>query len=168
MTKTTRPIILLATGFFCALTATSAAGANRTLVSALGNDTNPCTITEPCRTLQAAFNATPPGGEIEVLDPTGYGQLTITHAISIQGHGWASLNGSPGGNAITINAGPNDKIQLHGLVIEGFGTGQNGILFTTGKSLLVENTTIQNFVDNGIAFKPTALSALAVSKTTIA
>jgi hypothetical protein len=168
MTKTARPAILLATAFFCALAATSAAGANRTQVSALGNDANPCSVAQPCRTLQAAFAATPPGGEIEVLDPTGYGQLTINHSVSIQGHGWASLNGSPGGNAITINAGPNDKIQLHGLIIEGFGTGQNGILFTSGKSLLVENTTIQNFVGNGIAFKPTALSALTVSKTTIA
>jgi hypothetical protein len=65
------------------------ARAQRVFVSSTGLDTNPCTRTEPCRTFQKAFNTVPANGEIDVLDPADYGQLTITHGISIQGHGFA-------------------------------------------------------------------------------
>jgi hypothetical protein len=99
------------------------AASNRTFVSGLGNDANPCSVSQPCRTMQAAFNATTPGGEIEALDPTGYGSLTITHSITIEGHGWASMNTSVAeGTVITVNAGSSDNIILRGLILEGFGT----------------------------------------------
>ena len=94
MDKTTFSATLFVVVLACAshTTPAHAAGANRTFVAALGNDANACSITAPCRTMQAAYNATAPGGEIEVLDPTGYATLTITHSINIQGHGWASMN----------------------------------------------------------------------------
>jgi hypothetical protein len=167
MTRTA--LSISAAAFACLLLSTpSNAAANRSFVSALGNDANPCSISQPCRTMQAAFNATAPDGEIDVLDPTGYGSLMITHGVSIQGHGWASMNAAAGANVITVNAGPNDKINLRGLIIEGFGTGQHGIFFNSGKSLVVEDTIIRNLVGNGITFKPNTSSALAVSNTTIA
>src|ERR1700690_3906209 len=94
-----------------------AAGANRTFLAILGNDSNACTNTAPCRTLLGAYNATAPGGEIDIADPGGYGTLTITHAISIQGHGYAGISAT-GGNAITINAGASDVVNLRGLLID--------------------------------------------------
>jgi hypothetical protein len=89
MTRIVRSGLLAATAVALAVLAAPAyaAGANRTFVSAVGSDANPCTLAQPCRTLQVAFNATANNGEIEVLDPTGYGSLNITHGISIQGHG---------------------------------------------------------------------------------
>jgi len=53
-----------------------------------GSDSNPCTFAAPCRTFQKGHDTVAAGGEIDVLDPAGYGALTITKAISIQGHGF--------------------------------------------------------------------------------
>ena len=69
----------------------------RTYVSITGNDTNPCSLTAPCRHFQAAANATAAGGEIDALDPGGYGSFTISQAISIEGEGWSYHN--PGSSA---------------------------------------------------------------------
>src|SRR5215471_18886117 len=63
----------------------------RVFVAAQGSDGNPCTFALPCRTFQHAHDVVAAKGEIDVLDPAGYGSLTITKAISIQGHGFAGL-----------------------------------------------------------------------------
>ena len=130
-----------------------AAGANRTFVSATGSDTNPCTFISPCRTFQAAYNATAAGGEIDVLDPAGYGTLTISKSISIQGHGYAGISTSSGTFAITINGSASDQINLRGLLIDGVGIGARGIHVNTGVgSLNIQECVIRNFTTFGIAF----------------
>jgi hypothetical protein len=53
----------------------------RTYVSITGNDTNPCSLTAPCRHFQAAANATAAGGEVDALDPGGYGSLIISQPL---------------------------------------------------------------------------------------
>src|ERR1700751_3399507 len=82
---------------------TCALAQTRVFVAAQGSDSNPCTFAAPCRTFQHAHNSVVDNGEIDVLDPAGYGALTITHAISIQGHGFSGISAASG-NAITINA----------------------------------------------------------------
>src|SRR5262249_53320225 len=103
---------------------------NRVFVSATGNDSNPCTFVSPCRTFQHAHDRVVSGGEIDVLDPAGYGALNIGKAISIQGHGFSGIS-APSGNAIAINAGSNGKINLRGLLIDGVGTGSDGIVLNS-------------------------------------
>jgi Right handed beta helix region len=152
----------------CVLTAHPAgAQANRTFISGLGSDANPCTFGAPCRSLQAAYILTTPGGEINALDPAGYGPLTITHAISVLGHGWADVTAPAGGAAITIDAGANDKVNLSGLVFEGFGTGLRGVSFTTGASVNLHDCKIRNFSGDGIDFFTSGGSKLVVSNTVI-
>src|SRR5215510_642454 len=90
----------------------------RVFVAAQGSDSNPCTFALPCRTFQHAHDVVAAKGEIDVLDPAGYGALSITKAISIQGHGFAGL-AVTSGNGISISAGANDKINLRGLLIDG-------------------------------------------------
>ena len=63
------------------------AQATRTWVSGLGDDANPCSRTAPCKTFAGAISKTAPGGEISVLDPGGYGAVTITKPITISGVG---------------------------------------------------------------------------------
>jgi hypothetical protein len=92
----------------------------------------------------------PAGGEINVLDPAGYGAMTITKAISIQGHGFSGITVPSGAIGITINAGPSDSITLNGLVIDGAGAGYNGIMFNSGGSLTVTNCSVQHIITNGI------------------
>src|ERR1700736_975208 len=59
------------------------AQATRTWVSGVGDDANPCSRTAPCKTFAGAISKTAAGGEINVLDPGGFGAVTITKSISI-------------------------------------------------------------------------------------
>jgi hypothetical protein len=132
---------------------------SRVFVAAQGSDGNPCTFASPCRTFQHAHNVVAANGEIDVLDPAGYGALTITHAISIQGHGFSGIS-APSGNAITINAGASDVINLRGLLFDGVGSGSTGIEFNTGASVNIQNSIIRNFATFGIRFQPTAAGGI--------
>jgi hypothetical protein len=168
MTKTALSLTLLASALACLLPAVSAqAQNNRSFISGTGSDANACTFASPCRNAQRAHDMTNYGGEINVLDPAGYGSLTITKAISIQGHGWGELVGAGGATAITINAGATDSINLRGLVIEGFGTGQTAIVFNTGRSLNIQDCVIRHFSLFGINFQPSVASQLNVSNTIV-
>jgi hypothetical protein len=154
------------------LLATGAARAQlaRTFVSADGNDANPCSRVFPCRSFAVAHAKTIAGGEINMLDPAGYGSVTITKAISIvnDGVGSAGVLVLSGQNGVTISAGPNDAVNLRGLIIEGTQVGTQGIVFNTGKSLTIENCVVRNLVSGGILFYPSASSRLVVSNTFIA
>jgi hypothetical protein len=168
--RTQLPFALLAVAFACSLAAgpAQAAGVARTFVSAAGSDSNNCAnVATPCRHFAAAYAATAPSGEIFVLDPANYGSLTITQAVSIEGHGWASIAPPNGGNAITIAAGPFDAITLTGLVIDGAGTGANGISFSAGGYLIIQDCVIRNMPDDGIHFVSNVISHLSVANSSV-
>src|SRR5262249_21727122 len=157
-------MLLAAVGLICVPTLSSVpahAQATRTWGSGVGDDANPCSRTAPCKTFPGAISKTAAGGEINVLDPGGFGAVTITKAISIinEGVGEAGVLVS-GTNGIIISAGVGDTIQLRGLFIDGIGTGLNGIRFLAGRSLYVTNCVIQQFTQFGIDFEPANLSAL--------
>jgi hypothetical protein len=137
----------------------SAGGTNRTSVSGHGTDSGTCGLAAPCRTFAFALTQTAAGGEIDVLDPAGYGQVTITKAISILGNGAAGINAASG-NGVTINAGASDSVHLRGLTIEGLGSGANGILFNTGGNLAIENCVIRDFSGTGINIAPKGSAAV--------
>jgi Right handed beta helix region len=147
---------LLALGFSAA---PAQAGPNRTSVSGHGTDSGTCGLAAPCRTFAFALTQTAAGGEIDVLDPAGYGQVTITKAISILGNGAAGINAASG-NGVTINAGASDSVYLRGLTIDGLGSGANGIQFTTGGNLEIENCVIRDFSGTGINIAPTGSAAV--------
>src|SRR5579859_8101230 len=89
------------------------AQASRTWVSGVGDDANPCSRTAPCKTFAGAISKTAAVGEIDALDPGGYGALTITKAITLDGGGGqvASILVS-GTNGIVVAAQPNDVVTL--------------------------------------------------------
>src|SRR5579859_2740508 len=125
--------------------------ASRTWVSGVGDDANPCSRTAPCKTFAGAISKTAAGGEIDALDPGGYGAVTITKAITIDGGGGqvASVLVS-GTNGIVVQAGPSDVVILRNLRINGIGTGINGIRFLSGKDLNVDHCAINGFLTDGI------------------
>jgi hypothetical protein len=145
----------------------------KVFVAGQGSDSNPCTFAQPCLSFQYAHDTVAAGGVIDVLSPADYGVVTITKAISIQGHGFVGLAVTSGAG-ITINAGASDKVSLRGLMIDGVGSGTTGIGFNTGASLDVQECLIRNFTANGINFNaatnpPSATtSALFVSDTHVA
>jgi hypothetical protein len=164
-------ISIIAIAFVAALNAAPAqALITRTFLSANGSDANTCARTAPCRTLQEAHNKTSAGGEINMLDPAGYGTVTITKAISIvnDGVGSAGVLVPAGVDGITINAGVNDVVNLRGLIVEGAGVGSSGIVLLSAKSLTIQNCVIRNLLNHGIAIVPTTTSTIAVSDTYVA
>ena len=62
------------------------AQASRTWVSGVGNDANPCSRTAPCKTFAGAISKTAVNGEINCIDPGGFGAVTITKSITIDCH----------------------------------------------------------------------------------
>ena len=139
----------------------------RTFVSVIGSDANPCTFALPCKSVQHAHDVVAAGGEVRLLDPGSYGLLTITKSISILGDGHGGIAAQSGATAITINAGASDRVNLRGVVIEGFGTGQSGISLTSGGSLNIQDSVIRNFIGLGIKFNPASASQLNISQTVI-
>jgi len=107
------------------------------------------------------------GGEIDVLDPAGYGALTISKAISIQGHGFSGIGVAGGGTAVTVTAGTSDAVALYGLVIEGAAVGQTGILFNSGQTLVIDDCIVRNFTASGIALAPTTTAQIRISSTLV-
>ncbi|CAG9931546.1 right-handed parallel beta-helix repeat-containing protein [Candidatus Nitrotoga arctica] len=146
----------------------AAAQATRTWVSGVGDDVNPCSRTAPCKTFAGAISKTAAQGEISVLDPGGFGTVTITKAITIDGGGLMASILSSLTNGVIVNAGPSDVVTIRGIYINGANTGLNGIRFLAGKALHVENCVIENVVQKGIdAQTSTPTSALFVRDTVI-
>jgi|SRR5437868_13258433 hypothetical protein len=136
----------------CLLTIAAHAQATRTWVSGVGDDANPCSRTAPCKTFAGAISKTAPGGEIDALDPAGYGAVTITKAITIDGGGGqvASVLVS-GTNGIIVDAGSSDVVILRNLRINGLSeAGLNGVEYLAGGALHIENCDIFGFGQNGI------------------
>ena len=143
------------------------AQASRTWVSSVGDDNNTCSRTAPCQTFEGALAKTAAGGEISVLDAGGFGTVTITKAVTINGDGTLASILSAGTNGIVVNAGVNDKVVIRNVSINGAGTGTNGIRFLTGKDLTLENVTIEGFTGRGIDMSLTTTAKLFVKNTKI-
>ena len=148
------------------------AQACRTWVSGVGDDANPCSRTAPCKTFAGAISKTSANGEIDVLDPGGFGAVTITKAITIDGGGGqvASVLVT-GTNGIIVQAQPNDVVTLANLRFQGGCNGANqglsAIKFNSGKGLNVINCYIWNFT-TGIDITLSATGSFVfVSNTTV-
>lgn len=149
MRNTTRSILTVLAVLGC--TAVSAnAQATRTWVSGVGDDANPCSRTAPCKTFAGAISKTASNGEINVLDPGGFGAVTITKPISIIADGDIGGILSASTNGIIINISPVSfptpprRVFLEGLKIDGAGTGLNGIRILSADSVHISNTDILN------------------------
>lgn len=138
-------LLLAVIGVGSTLTAPALAQAARTWVSGSGTDSGACTRAAPCATFAFAFGVTSAGGEINVLDPGAFGSLTINKSISIynDGAGEAGVLVS-GVNAIVINAGASDVINLRGLTLNGQG-GNLGVHILSAGRVSIQNCVIQQF-----------------------
>jgi len=134
------------------------AQATRTWVSGVGDDANPCSRTAPCKTFAGAISKTSTPGEIDCLDPGGFGAVTITKSITIDcfglGNGGVLVSGT---NGIVVNLpSATSRVVLDGLDIEGVGTGVSGVLMNGLGELIIRNTVIRNFLTAGVNLQGTA------------
>jgi hypothetical protein len=140
---------------FVALFATgSMAQNNRTFVSGAGSDSNPCSLTSPCRTFGQAISVTNSGGEVIVLTSAGYGPFTINKAVTVEAPAgvYAGITATGLSDGIDINAGSMDIVILRGLTVNSEGSSGNGIVFNSGAALHIESCVVNGFTDgSGIA-----------------
>jgi hypothetical protein len=134
-------LMLFATGAY--------AQATRTWVSGVGDDANPCSRTAPCKTFAGAISKTATGGEINVLDPGGFGAVNITKSITIDGAGTQASILALNTNGIIVNA-PAGTVNLRNLSINGAnGTVGNGIRIIQAAAVNIDNVTLMNFIGTG-------------------
>jgi len=160
----------------------ASAQATRTWISGVGDDVNPCSRTAPCKTFPGAIVKTAAGGEVDTLDPGGFGAVTVTKAITLAdegvGEGGILVAGT---NGITVNCStdPNCVVIVRGLIIDGGPIGSNslaGVKFIAGRALIIQNCAIRNFTGGspngyGVWFAPASNGAvqqqLLIDHTTI-
>lgn len=157
MTRLIKTIGLAVTAMLFGLcfAAPASAQATRTWISGVGDDANPCSRTAPCKTWAGAISKTASGGEIDCLDPGGFGSVTITKSITLDcaegtdgGAGGILNSGVPGVIINDPNGGtaPTIKVVLRNLTINGAGVtvGTYAVRFLGGKSLTLQNVSISN------------------------
>src|SRR3954471_2626024 len=145
MRKTITALLVALAGSLLAISP-AYAQATRTWVLGVGDDANPCARTAPCKTFAGAISKTAANGEINVLDPGGYGAVTITKAISIIADGDLAGVLVSGTNGIIVNAGATDAVLLRGLDINGVGAASpSGVQITNAKTVTIERSLIMGF-----------------------
>jgi len=169
MSKSTLFSTLLGTLFVVGLaTAPAQAQATRTWVSGVGDDANPCSRTAPCKTWPGAISKTATGGEIDALDPGGFGTVTITKSITLDGGGGqvAAILAAPGVGGVNVSAAGGVVI-LRNLRINGAG-GTTGVLISAAAAVVVEKCDIFGFAQAAIqATVSTGTLALKVQESTL-
>ncbi len=175
MTRTRRfrmlvPALLLVA---LAVPASASGQATRTWVSGVGDDVNPCSRTAPCKTFAGAISKTAAGGIIMAMDDGGFGALTITKPITVDGGPHqAGMLASGGINGVNINIDPatqpanfvnNGRVVLKNLKIEGntaipsaggFTPGLNGVRITNARSVKIVNSDIGFFSRSAVSVEP--------------
>ncbi|MDB5580636.1 MAG: hypothetical protein JWR80_5812 [Bradyrhizobium sp.] len=166
MRKTGLSLVLFGLLAVVSLPTTSAhAQATRTWVSGVGDDVNPCSRTAPCKTFAGAISKTAAGGEIDCLDPGGFGAVTVTKSMTIDCTGVSGGILAASSNGVIVNAGVNDKVVLRNLVIQGtisVNTGVNGIRWLAGKELQLDRVVVQGFTTQCVDVNKTAAGTLYV------
>jgi hypothetical protein len=182
MRRISLSLTLVATSLACLLQAAPVhAQASRTWVSGVGDDANPCSRTAPCKTFAGAISKTALNGEINCLNPGGFGAVTITKSITIDCHEvFASiLNALTNGINVAFNSfaatDVRKTVRLRNINLNGVDSGLIGIRITGGNpiaggTVIIEDCLIDgNFGGSarGISEERTGGGELFVSNTTV-
>lgn len=139
------------------------AQAQRTWVSGTGDDAAPCSHTAPCKTFAGAISKTAAGGEIDCLDPGGFGSVIIVKSVTIDCTGTLGSVVSSFDGMLVKLAKSTDVVTIRGVTLNGGGGGANGIHFTQTGALNLDHLVIFGFAQNGVDFEPTSDASLFVS-----
>jgi hypothetical protein len=171
MRKRVLMVALATAGMTVGYATPAAAQATRTWVSGVGDDVNPCSRTAPCKTFAGAISKTAAGGEINCLDPGGFGAVTIIKSITIDCH-YTEGGALAGGNGITVNMpATTDVTYLRGLDIFGVNPPSNGVRFINNGTLHIEESNIRRFNaanSVGVSVAVTGAAKLFINNSNIA
>lgn len=170
MRSPSRALALLCVLCAICLCATPAyAQATRTWVSGVGDDVNPCSRTAPCKTFAGAISKTAAGGEIDAMDDGGFGAVTITKSITIDGGGHLASILASGTNGVNVN-GAGIVVTLRRLQINGGGTGLVGVNVFSGSHVNIEHCEIFDFggtPGHGVSVAAASGASLSISNSRI-
>ncbi|MSW83647.1 MAG: right-handed parallel beta-helix repeat-containing protein [Actinobacteria bacterium] len=150
------------------LASQAGAQATRTWISGVGDDANPCSRTAPCKTLAGAITKTAAGGEINALDPGGFGTVTITKAITIDLS--TTYRGGvlhSGTNGVLINAAATDDVVLRGIDFHGYGDGLNAVRILRARSVRIEDSSIASLAQWGVDVSATENVQVLINRVDI-
>ena len=167
-----------AIGFCLASTTSAQAQATRTWISGVGDDVNPCSRTAPCKTFAGAISKTAALGEINCLDPGGFGTVTITKSITIDCHDVFASVLNTGTTGMIINfdaiADARKTVRIRNINFNGADSGIIGIRIigaaSAGSEVFIENVLIDgNFgsTARGISDERSGGGELSISDTTV-
>ena len=146
--------------FVFAFASVAQAQATRTWVSGVGDDVNPCSRTAPCKTFAGAISKTAVNGEINCLDPAGYGAVTVTKSITIDCEDTQGSILSAGTNGVIVNitsvTDTKKAFKLRGVSIQGAGTGINGIRVLAANTVHLDEVVIDGVTQHGVSIETTA------------
>jgi hypothetical protein len=148
------------------------AQATRTWVSGVGDDVNPCSRTAPCKTFAGAISKTAVNGEINCLDPAGYGAVTVTKSITIDCEDTQGSILSAGTNGVIVNitsvTDTKKSFKLRGISINGAGTGINGVRILAANNVTLQEVVIDGVTQHGVSVETTTSPLkMLVDATTI-
>jgi hypothetical protein len=159
---------------FLLVTMSASAQATRTWVSGVGDDVNPCSRTAPCKTFAGAISKTASGGEIDVLDPGGFGTVTVTKPMTFDGTGTFASSLASATTAFLISSSvANSTVTIRGISINGAGTtlGVKGVRVLTNAGATVnvhiEDCVIFNFSTAGVSIETSAAANVFIRNTNI-
>jgi len=154
------------------VSAVANAQATRTWVSGVGDDVNPCSRTAPCKTFAGAISKTATNGEINCLDPAGYGAVTVTKSITIDCEDTQGSILSAGTNGVIVNitavTDTKKSFKLRGISINGACTGINGIRILSANNVTLQEVVIDGVTQHGVSVETTVTPLkMLVDATTI-
>ena len=159
--------------FVFAFATMAQAQATRTWVSGVGDDVNPCSRTAPCKTFSGAISKTATNGEINCLDPAGFGTINITKSITIDCEDTQGgiLAFGVTGVIVNITAATDTKkaVKIRGISIQGAGstTAASGVRFLAGNALHLDEVVIDGFQTHGVSVEGTSNAEIFVQDTHI-
>lgn len=119
-------------------------------VSGVGSDSNPCTISQPCRQLSHALTVAAAGGQVIVSGAGDFQPITVTKAVSIIAPpGIHAGIAAPGANAVMIGAAATDNVFVSGLELSSNGSAQ-AILIASSRLTTIDNCLIKDTAGVGI------------------
>ena len=132
------------------------AQASRTWVSGVGDDVNPCSRTAPCKTFAGAISKTATNGEINCLDPGGFGGLTITKSITVDCHEvfagvlHSSVNGfNVNFDQFSTTSDPRKSVRIRNINFQGFDSGLKSVSITGGATVTGGSVAIEDCLMDG-------------------
>jgi hypothetical protein len=158
--------VIIALFVVMSFTGAAFAQATRTWVSGVGDDANPCSRTAPCKTFAGAISKTASGGEIDVLDPGGFGGVTITKSMRIDASAIAGGVLVSGTNGVVVN-GAGAQVVLRNLVINGLGSGTNGVNIINASKVLLDGCNVNGFATTGVLVNASAAMQVTISNSVI-